>query len=187
MIKKEDPFQIDDTLIMLSGKASLLELKIKLLLSRDGYNIKGKSCNEAKKIMYTEYSKYFSDEDRKSIDKATWFRNKLVHFELKEVFKNQKNIPSITLEETIDIKKKNSTIQMIYNCIKRIVSKESQAVGKNSSLFGQYVELGTNYHRFKEIQNCLDKAIRIVTKITSNNEIAIEKYKNKVPNQWREK
>lgn len=180
MIRQNNFFNnTDNSWITLSGKASLLELKIKLLLSRDGYNINGKSCNKAKKIMYQKYSKYFSDEGKKNIDKATWLRNKLVHFELREILAEQSNISSITREG-------NLNLNNVLHSIKKFF-KKNKAVDKDSFLFAQYFELGKNSERLKLLHDCIDEAIRIVTKIASNNKITIEKYKNNFPNQWREK
>jgi len=151
---------IDTTLIYLSGKATLLELKIKLLLSRDNHEIKKRSsCSEAKQLMYDKYSKYICEEDREIIDNAVWVRNKLVHFELHEIFSNQEHIQSKVVSKTVG--PNDSVIEVV----KDIQDGKANPVNKGSSLYGQYLELGRNSERIEELQDVLDKAIKIIYRI----------------------
>ena len=63
--------KFDSIFISLTGKATLLELKIKLLLSRDKTSIKKiKFFSEIKDLMYNNYSKYFDKENKKTIEDA---------------------------------------------------------------------------------------------------------------------
>ena len=144
---------------LLTGRSSLLELKIKLLLDRGKYRIKGKTCSRVKNMMYNEFSEYFTKEDKKSIDEAVWVRNKLIHFELHEILKKQKSIESKTVLEPVN--KRN-----ILESIKNIFKGKNKIVSEKNFLYGQYLELSSNSIRLRELKDILDKAINIITRVT---------------------
>ena len=153
--------RFDSIFIFISGKAVLVELKIKLLLSRDKHKVKKESCSKARNTMYCKYSEHISDEDKKIIDEAVWIRNKLAHFELSEILKKQKSISSLAVEGTIDP-------DNVLQSIKNMQEGKSKSISEKSSLFGQYLELGNNPERIKALDNLLDKAIKIINRITSD-------------------
>ena len=150
--------EYDEIFIFLSGRSALIELKIKLLLDRDGHNIKKNSCSKAKEIMYKKYSKYILPKDKQIIDEAVWTRNKLVHFEFPEILKKQKDIYSRVKGFSVD---KNSVLESIENAYKG----KNSPVNEKSSLFGQFLELGNNPERIRELDNILNKAIEIINRI----------------------
>ena len=157
MIEKK----IDTVFIALTGRAALLELKIKLLLSQKKFKVKGTACSEVKSIMYDKFSEYLDGKNKKIIDEAVRIRNKLVHFELREILKKQKSIHSIVVSETADPKNTSSIIE----AMKKISEGKSNPVNEESSLYGQYLELSLNPIRIQKLNDMLDKAIDIVTRI----------------------
>ena len=48
------------------------------------------ACSKVKEEMYSKFSEYFTEKDKKIMDEAVWIRNKLVHFELHEILKKTK-------------------------------------------------------------------------------------------------
>lgn len=157
MIEKK----IDTVFILLTGRATLLELKIKLLLSQKKFKVKGTTCSEVKNIMYDKFSEYLTEKNKKIIDDAVWIRNKLVHFELREILKKQKSIHSVVVSETTDPKNASSIIE----AMKKISEGKSNPVNEESSLYGQYLEFSLNSIRVQKLNDILDEAIDVVTRI----------------------
>ena len=152
--------KFDSIFISLTGKAVLLELKIKLLLNRDKNKVKEMSCSKVKGMMYNKYSEYFDKKDKKIIEDAISLRNQLVHFELHKIFKKQKSIPSKV------ILRKVKPEDSVRETMKKMSEREGNPIDEDSPLYGQYVELSNNPERIKLLDNLLDKAIKIITRIT---------------------
>ena len=149
--------------VELTGKACLFELTMRLLVNRDGSKVKRKRCSKVKEIMYDKFSEYFTKEDKEIIDEAMWICNKSVHFEFSEIFKKQKSIPSVVVTESVNPKDSNN----ILKAIKKMSEGKSQSVNENSSLFGLCLEFVSNYGRIQELNDILDKAINIVTRVVA--------------------
>ena len=155
MIEKK----FDSIFISLTGKATLLELKIKLLLSRDKNEFKSMSCSKVKNMMYNKYPEYFDKENKKIIEDAVWIRNKLVHFELHEIFKKQKTIQSVVREGNVE--PENSVSETLI----KMLDGGGSPINEDSSLYGQYAEYASNNERIKSLNNILDKAINIINQV----------------------
>jgi len=151
----------DDIFIQVNGKASLLELKMKLLLSREENEVRRMSCSKVKNMMYNKYSKYLDEKDKNIIEQAIWVRNKMTHFEFSEILEKQQFIPSKVAQETFDHTDSNS----IHQAIEKMMEGKSSFINENSCLYGQYLEFSSNPTRIQKLNSILDQAIHIVTRI----------------------
>ena len=144
---------------------------MKLLVNRDGHQVKQKSCNEVKEIIYDKFSKYLTEEDKEIINEAVRIRNKLVHFELSKILKKQKSIRSKVVKGTIDSKDEpNSTLKTM----ERIQEGKGTPVNKDSPLIGLCLEFIFNPERTQELNETLNKATNIVEQIINKSSIEIK-------------
>ena len=157
--QKRSKLLFEPILIKVAGRATLLELKIKLLLSKNKYEVKRKTCSEVKNIIYDKFSKHLTIEDKQIIDEAVWIRNKLVHFEFSEILRKQKSIQSMVIEKSVDPKNADK----IFEAITKMMEGKGNPVNEESSLYGQHLEFSSNPMRIQELNGILDKAIDIVT------------------------
>ena len=152
---------IDNNFVIISGKACLVELKMKLLLSRDKNEIKKESCSDVKKLIFDQYLKYLDEKDKKSINDAVNLRNNLVHFNFYKILEEQSSIPS----KVTGIK-----VNLDPSILKRIsegLAGKNTPVDKDSNLYGQYLEIGSNGERIQKMMSVLDDAIKIITRVTN--------------------
>ena len=52
--------------------------------------------------------------------------------------------------------------------MEKILEGKGSPINEDSSLYGQYLELSNNPERIKELDNLLDKAIKIITHIVDS-------------------
>ncbi len=151
---------IDNNFVIIAGKACLVELKMKLLLSRDKTKTKKMMCSKVRDLFFDKYSDYLDEKDRKSIEEAVNLRNNLVHFNFHKILEKQSNMPS----KVTGIKVKDHSI--LKKILEGLKGKNTP-VDKDSSLFGQYLEIGSNGERIQKMIPVLDNAIKIITRVTN--------------------
>ena len=138
---------LDPILIAVTGRATLLELKIKLLLSKNKYEIRGKSFSKVKNIMYDKFSEYLTKDDKQIIEKAVWIRNRLVHFELHAILENQQSISSVVSMKTVD-PKDNSILKIM----EKMSEEKSNPINKDSPLYGSVFRILFKSHENPKIK-----------------------------------